>query len=105
MLSKKDQKGVPHDNMGNELVTPLVERSKQVDCRGIHRGIISALYTSLGFKCCDKDIIIQCEVAQGLHSVEKHESLLGSSFITYVGQFSLKDSSLLDHMSGVIQNP
>ncbi|KAF3645403.1 putative LRR receptor-like serine/threonine-protein kinase FLS2-like [Capsicum annuum] len=91
--------------MGNELVTPLAESSKQVDCRGIHRGIIATLYTSLGLKCCDKDISIQCEAASGLHSLEKHDSFLGSSLVAYVGQFDLKDSSLLDHVSGVIQNP
>ncbi|KAF3667898.1 hypothetical protein FXO38_08345 [Capsicum annuum] len=105
MLSKKDQKGDPHDNMGNELVTPLAESSKQVDCRGIHRVIIATLYTSLGLKCCDKDISIKCEVALGLHSVERHESFLDSSLVAYVSQFSLKDSSLLDHVSDVIQNP
>ncbi|PHT60589.1 hypothetical protein CQW23_02952 [Capsicum baccatum] len=81
MLSKKDQKGIPHDNIRNELVTPLAESSKQVDCHVIHR------------------------VALGLHSVEKHESFLGSSLVAYVGQFALKDISLLDHVSDVIQNP
>ncbi|PHT90075.1 hypothetical protein T459_05188 [Capsicum annuum] len=91
--------------MGNELVTPLSKSSKQVDYRGIHRGIIDTLYTFLGLKCCDKDISIQCEVASVVHSVERHESFLGSSLVAYVGQFALKDSSLLDHVSDVIQNP
>lgn len=67
--------------------------------------MIAKLYTSLGLICCDKDISIQCEVASCLHSVEKHESFLGSSLVAYVGQFALKDSSLLDHVSDVIQNP
>ena len=61
--------------MGNKLVTPLAESSKQVDCRGIQRGIIATLYISLGLKYCDKDISIQCEVASGLHSVERNQVL------------------------------
>ncbi|PHT78440.1 hypothetical protein T459_16492 [Capsicum annuum] len=37
MISNKDPKEVPHESMRNELVTPLIESSKKVDCPSLTR--------------------------------------------------------------------
>ncbi|KAF3642885.1 Tubulin alpha-3 chain [Capsicum annuum] len=98
MISNKDPKEVPHESMRNELVTPLIESSKKVDCPSLTRGDFGTLNISLNSKYYN---LVSFEVVWGL---QVHTSFLSNSFIVNNDRLTLKTNSLFEHENGMLEN-
>ncbi|KAF3644760.1 hypothetical protein FXO37_21315 [Capsicum annuum] len=91
MISKKDLKGIPHENKRNELVASLAKSSKKCEKPRIDDMSVVLM-------------VIHREMISVFLVIDVHVSPIVSSLDVYNESCAPKDSSLFDHEDSMIEN-
>ncbi|KAF3663235.1 hypothetical protein FXO38_10748 [Capsicum annuum] len=111
MIAKKDPKGVPHESMGNKLVTSLIESSEKMDYPSLTRVSVDVYnvdldneYVPLNF-LCGENLAINCVLGVYVYGeiVDDEIFIFLSTFyplhflkferVNYIGRWQIKHHS------------